>query len=76
MEVTITSLFQLNLIDWNTIGQIFERPNFLYLKRVQVTIHAQLLAYWKPEFRDTTVAWLEDKLPDCRSRGILEVKLR
>lgn len=76
MEITVTSLLQLNVIDWQTIGLILQEPNFLHLKRVQVTIRAQLLAYWRPEFKDKAVAWLEDRLPECRARGILEVKLR
>ena len=74
MDITVTSLFQLNAVDWQAIGQIFE--NFLSLRRVQLTIRSQLLAYWKPDFRYKTVAWVESRLPDCCMRGILEIKLR
>jgi hypothetical protein len=74
MDITVTSLFQLNVVDWQTIGRIF--ANFRSLRRVQLTIRSQFLAYWKPNFRETTVAWVENRLPDCRMKGILEIKFR
>ena len=74
MDITVTSLYQLNAVDWQTISQIF--ANFRSLKRVQLTIRSQFLACWQPNFRDTTVAWMESRLPDCRMKGILEIKFR
>jgi len=74
MEITVTLLSQLNVIDWQTISRIF--ANFQSLRRVQLTIRSQLLACWKPDFRETTVAWVESRLPDCRMKGILEIKFR
>jgi hypothetical protein len=76
MDISVSSLSQLDFVDWHTIGRIFERPNFLHLRRVLITIHAQLLAYWRPEFRDKAPTWLDDRLPGCCARGILEVKLK
>jgi hypothetical protein len=75
MTIAIADVNDLDRLDWVAMNRIFARQNYSNLKRILISVCARASPSDKPNLREQILNWLDDKLPTCCGRGVLDVEV-
>lgn len=63
-EIKLSRVEELDVLDWEAMAQIFSRPQFAQLTRINFKVSA---------LKKEATHWIRDGLPGCAHRGILRI---
>jgi hypothetical protein len=75
MMILIAGVEDLDLLDCVAMNRIFARRNYSQIKRIHISVNAQTSPYFEPDLREKLLSRLNDRLPACGGRGILDVEV-